>query len=561
MKKGFFIGILICGGFSLQAEKNDIPDRVQKASQALAFTEFKLIDAQRGRYFIGNGSGFFVNDTKTFVTNFHVVQTLLTSRQQELNPRHFIHALKIKHDGKIYPVKGVKNISVLHDLIILEVEGYEGEFLKLSDKTPSGNLYVMGFPHRTLSVIPANVSYFRDEDTHYFLYPRFTIGENLGGISGGPVVNSDGEVVGIFSSSTTWIFHIIKIQILKQLLEEAPKPLSNNVIHRIQDQIQLIYNAAEMGDPIAYETLWLLSDNFTINALKKIKDLKNKSDLKKFQNDEVWRWREKSAKLGNPPAMYVLGGLYITKGYPKLGFEWMKKAALIDYPYAQYILYLLYKEGIGTKQSIDEAFKWLQKAALHNHTRAMFDLGVEYMKKWWVQGTPFDKRSALSWFQKAAERGSVQTQFTLALMYLTGSGLVQDIKTALEYLRLAAQASHEPSQFLLGILYKTGTVKGINQNEERGRYWLKESIREREKRFGWFRNLEGKRVSSKYLYSIYAFNQCINDFKKDKYAAKMCTKQNLGDLEFIHWVHSKKFTEPLYLLDLIEMIQKMEPQI
>ena len=470
--------IFLCSTPSLAYE---VPSQAQSASQASAIIK-ELHPSEKGASEKGfSASGFFINDSKTFVTNFHAVQYALTAKKSD--PLYFTRSLKIIHRGKTYSVKRVKNLSVLYDLAVLEVDGYEGEFLKLSDKTPSGRVYAMGFPkgqrgrkkqRRLVRIIPSDVFYYPNQDILYSLSPHYTFYKafnNLKGMSGGPVVNTDGGLVGIIQKSGGGYIGVIKTLFLKNLLEKDLS-LTSNAIPFIQDQVRSIFDASEKGDPVIQQRLANLLNNelFTINMLKKVKDLENKYDLKKFQGEEAELYLGKAAKQDHPEAMFRLGSVFGNARMPESSFKWMKKAAEAHHPYAQYMLYDAYKKGRGTLKSVDRAHYWLKKAAHQNHPKAMFDLAADYAENG-------QEENAFLWLEKSAEKGGVLAQFALALIYLTGSGRSQDVKEAMEYLHSAASADFDPAQFLLGTLYKTGAWGKINKNEKLGNHWIHKSMR------------------------------------------------------------------------------------
>ena len=97
-----------------------------------------------------------------------------------------------------FRIKGVRDISVTMDLAVLEVENYQGDTLKLakdySNETP---VYIVGYPggHR-LTRIKADHPFFISELEISFMTSSAHC-HTLGGVSGSPVLNSTGEVVGL----------------------------------------------------------------------------------------------------------------------------------------------------------------------------------------------------------------------------------------------------------------------------------------------------------------------------------------------------------------------------
>ena len=91
-----------------------------------------------------NGTGFFISPD-TLVTNFHIVVN-----KKGLLP---IKTLRLSNGVKII---GVKALSAINDLAILEVTNYEGETLKISDfETTAKEVYILGFIKEIFTTIKA----------------------------------------------------------------------------------------------------------------------------------------------------------------------------------------------------------------------------------------------------------------------------------------------------------------------------------------------------------------------------------------------------------------------
>jgi tetratricopeptide (TPR) repeat protein len=115
-------------------------------------------------------------------------------------------------------------------------------------------------------------------------------------------------------------------------------------------------------------------------------------------------WRQ-AADRGDRWSAYRLGVEYLD-GKPNVvskdigeGAKWIRVAAELNEPSAQFELANLYEYGIGVSVSLEEAARW---------------------------------------YLKAAERGHVQGQYNVATMLESGDGIPQDKIEALKYYTLAA---------------------------------------------------------------------------------------------------------------------------
>ena len=157
------------------------------------------------------GSGFFVDKDK-IVTNIHVVA----------QPGPIFAKLMDKET--IWEVVGVTAFDVEYDIVVLKLAG-EGTPLPLgnSDTVQRGELVVaVGYPGRKYKVSAGNVHGIRNSDKLLG-----TTVETAKGSSGGPVLNSKGEVIGIYTRSDYFSFAVPSNR-LKALLAQSgpPEPLA-----------------------------------------------------------------------------------------------------------------------------------------------------------------------------------------------------------------------------------------------------------------------------------------------------------------------------------------------
>ncbi|MDE0481476.1 MAG: tetratricopeptide repeat protein [Candidatus Poribacteria bacterium] len=159
---------------------------------------------------INIGSGFFV-DTNKIATNIHVVD----------NPGP-VYA-KLINNETIWKVEEITTFDMEYDLVVLKVPG-DGIPLPLgdSDLVQKGEPVVaVGYPDGKYKVTTGNVHGIQISDKLLG-----TTAEIAQGNSGGPLLNSKGEVIGINTQSGDYSF-AIPSNILKALLTRSlsPEPL------------------------------------------------------------------------------------------------------------------------------------------------------------------------------------------------------------------------------------------------------------------------------------------------------------------------------------------------
>ena len=86
---------------------------------------------------------------------------------------------------------------------------------------------------------------------------------------------------------------------------------------------------------------------------------------------------------------------------------------------------------------------------------------------------------AVHWYRLAAEQGHAEAQFSLGLMYATGSGVIEDTEEAVRWYRLAAEQNGPNTrtiggalaQFGLGVTYANG--RGVPQDVSEALRWYR----------------------------------------------------------------------------------------
>ena len=156
----------------------------QLAEKVLASTVY-IEMADKNDNSLGFGSGFFVGRSQ-IVTNFHIVEGAARG------------TAKLVGSSTEYTVDGISATDEKNDLAILKVTGFEGEPLSLGDSDTAKTdetVYVVGNPKGLEGKFSSDtINTIHEEDTKKRLQMTALI---LPGSSGGPVLNGNGEVIGI----------------------------------------------------------------------------------------------------------------------------------------------------------------------------------------------------------------------------------------------------------------------------------------------------------------------------------------------------------------------------
>lgn len=153
-----------------------------------AVLQVKIIDRASGSK-TSIGSGFVVSRDGLLVTNYHVISDLVQKPE-----RYRVEYLR--EDGSSGELL-LQNLDVVHDLALLRGKGLTHRYLRLaSDDPPKGTrLFSFGNPHDLgLTIVEGTFNGLLENSLYEKIH--FT-GSINPGMSGGPVLNQQGQVVGV----------------------------------------------------------------------------------------------------------------------------------------------------------------------------------------------------------------------------------------------------------------------------------------------------------------------------------------------------------------------------
>lgn len=211
---------------------------------------------------------------------------------------------------------------------------------------------------------------------------------------------------------------------------------------------------------------------------------------------------KKSAKRGEPLAQFMLAMLYhngigVKKDHQK-AIELFTKSAQQHNDDALAALSFIYSYGIGVQQNDKTAFECIKKA--YNISSINYLLCLSFIEKngmkipsnsemilksakdgnieaqtalgahYYISG---DDKKAVEWLSKASEKNQPIAQFFLSDSYDEGRGVKKDIKKSIELLKKSAQQNFAPSQYFLGKAFCLG--KGVPQDYRLALKWTQKA--------------------------------------------------------------------------------------
>ena len=284
--------------------------------------------------FYTQGSGFFISP-KLFVTNFHILLGLLLNNEEDLNEIR----LAQKGNPNILNIKQVVSVSILYDLAIIEIKETSQHYLNLSEtelKTDE-DLFVIGYSSGVF-LIEKNTGKISYENDSLFMFP--VSHSNLFGTSGGPILNEQGQLVGVLFGGGRNILNATKINHLKNLItgnigQNCEAISSKNCLEKEIEN--LIYLVEQNYIPAQFQ---LAKIYYNLN-----------------RNVEAMQWLKKVAQQGHVQAQYDLGAMYFSEhqNYERAQ-HWFQQAAEQGYPKAQFFSYFSsYKRA---KEGIKNMLGW-----------------------------------------------------------------------------------------------------------------------------------------------------------------------------------------------------------
>ncbi len=159
------------------------------------------------------------------------------------------------------------------------------------------------------------------------------------------------------------------------------------------------------------------------------------------QHREMIRWRDEAAEASyelailatSPSVQYEISPLFAKDDEFKKGFNWLQKAAAHGYGNAEFILGLVYFNGVGTKKDKAKGYELLVRAAAHGVINACY--AVAMIHEMGLNG-PKDTVKSMYWLQKAAHFGNKDAIFILAMKYADGIDVPKDEKKSEELEKL-----------------------------------------------------------------------------------------------------------------------------
>lgn len=217
----FFIVLLLLFSATLVfAFDGDIPQEVIKASWCVV--RIKIISFEKGgwgRNLSAQGSGFFVDPDK-ILTASHVGGSV----EELLGLWFSIRTVEV--GSKDYPVVEVVGIDFSRELAVLEIrQDFSSYVLEFAEEIKEGDeVYFVGFSGTQKRIFSGKVT--EVDGNKLSIIPEqgkeklTLLGKALPGMSGGPILNKEGKVVGLIWGGVQTLVAATPVEEIKKFLEE-----------------------------------------------------------------------------------------------------------------------------------------------------------------------------------------------------------------------------------------------------------------------------------------------------------------------------------------------------
>ena len=137
---------------------------------------------------------------------------------------------------------------------------------------------------------------------------------------------------------------------------------------------------------------------------------------------------------------------------------------------AQYLTWILYRDGGLLIPDTEKAQHYLELAAQQNHAAAQYALGILFLSN---EPETQNPAQGFYWLERAAQNGSDYAAYRLGKEYLSGKNAPKESERAAEYVRMAAEWGNPYAQYLLGKLYLSGD--GVPQDRDAAYDWFQKA--------------------------------------------------------------------------------------
>ena len=382
VRKTWLALIVLVGAVSMPPWLTSTDAAAQGARNGDHRAVWKVIDAKRAY----QASAFAVGPRMAITVAHNLFDVLEAGTDK-------VMLVQAERKGQIDIVR-VRAISTTHDLALLETAAPMEHHLSITRVLPHGladQFHGAGYAKGKFATLSVITHTFHGDVDYYDLPMDRVI---RGGVSGGPVLAPNGEVIGMLRTSNENIAGAVRFKILSSFLAGNTGVAcgSRGLKGCLEAAVRRTRELAEDGD---------LAAQFQLGRSGRY-----------IPGDPEVRWLKRAAEGGHAGARRELGNALfdgargLTKDWEQSSY-WLRLAAEEEDAVAQNNLSIAYSYGEGVAKDQNKSLDWLHRSLRNGYVAAEFNLGVSYFDG---DGLAMDKGLGAYWLRRAAERGDKDAQ-------------------------------------------------------------------------------------------------------------------------------------------------------
>ena len=346
------------------------------------------------------GTGFFIQENILLV-NFHtVIDDLL---EESFMEESFMEETvlsktvlpkekqKAQKDASVPRPKKILALSADYDLALIETTGGSATppLTIRTDLTSEESLSVQGWPGGVFKKASSvGRVFFEGFFPYFFITPH--VGQ--GGMSGAPVLDNKGRLVGVISRGSENKLYMLKANFIQESLKALEREPYQEEEILTEDQAREKLSKAVSSSPSfqEYMTKKRIKDSIRNQAVLNCRHFESPSACAK---QALTNLKIAGHLLGLPQKQHYLAEMY-NKGIgfakdPIMSFDLFQQAAEQAYPHAQFHLAIMYHTGEGVEKNWETALYWYEKAAQNGYIEAQ-----QYLNKITRESPNFSKENS-----------------------------------------------------------------------------------------------------------------------------------------------------------------------
>ena len=534
MKVFKFIVVSLCFFTSpaLFSQETNVPQPVVQAGGAV----YKLLDVEedpRGTGFLLE-NGLLVTALHNFVSNSYGMLSI-----HDHIDSHSLSQNGVPSDIKI---KSLKAVSAYADIAILEVEGDFQNYIS-ERKTPSleGEFFIVGYKSSMVQYAKSRSLLKKISIIHYTM--SFDLNE-IKGMSGSPLLDSQGQFIGVVTSSEGNIHNSVMSDKINDVIQgRLGTRCEGNIRACIEQELQKIQRQVDVQLDPDYK-IKETDQTFFHHPLDVLFSI--------LQRQQIEPYLRKGSELGFAEAQRNLSTYYQqNKNLKEVIVD--KKSGLIT---------VQSKIPDGTTyQKVSKAnekkfVEELKKAADQGDYQSQINLGLFYEgllstlkieSSRETKGQSFNRDPAIDqmldqaiyYLKLAADQDSATANYFLAQIYEEEG----DRERGLERLKKAGNLGHQEALKRLSVMYMEGR-EGVQQDFEKAYYYALQFKRQGHSITKFFERMEREakqNASAQYvlgLHYVQSGEADENPYMRDNGIEMIVTAAERGDLKARQWVET-----------------------